>query len=251
MMQAVSTAAAGMKAQQTRLETVSSNVSNVNTTGYKSSRVDFKDALYTSMRTPMGDAMGSNLLKGSGTVINAIGQDFTDGARVATDGALDFAIVGDGFFSLENSAGDTVYTRNGNFTVSEEDGSNYLVNAQGYYVLDDGGERIELPAGAKVSLSSGAVLSSEDDELATLGITDFENKEGLSAVGGSCYQTTAASGEGYTAEDPQLQQGYLENANVDLASELTLLMRAQRAYAMASKALQTADDMDGLANNIR
>jgi flagellar basal-body rod protein FlgG len=251
MMQATQTAASGMRAQQTRLDTIAANVANVSTIGYKSARADFKDALYTKIKDPVGDSDANNLLRGTGVVLSATGRDFSDGSPQTTGAELDFSISGDGFFMLENGAGERLYTRNGNFAVSVENGGNYLVNADGDYVLSDQGQRIKIPNTGGISVTADGTLSSGGTEVAKLGIADFDNAEGLSAAGDSCFRETAASGTAYAAQNAQVAQGSLESSNVDLGEEMTLLMRAQRVYSLSSKALQTADEMDGLANNMR
>ncbi|HHU22246.1 MAG TPA: flagellar hook-basal body protein [Clostridiales bacterium] len=251
-MQAIYTAATGLKAQQNRLDTIAANISNVNTVGYKSTRVDFKDALYNLMENPAGDSMASNLLKGSGVLMNATTTDFSEGRLETTNSILDFAIIGEGFFTLENTQGEILYTRNGSFSLSAEEDASYLVSSQGYYVLDRDGNRIALPKDLTgLNIANGTMLRNEDGELAALGIVTFPNNDGLLAAGETCYRPSETAGEPTPLEDARIEQGKIESSNVDLAQELTLLIRSQRAYSLASRALKTADDMDGLANNIR
>lgn len=252
MMQASRTAASGLEAQQERLDIIAADIANVNTVGYKSARADFKDALYTRMVNPVdGQSEADNLLRGSGVILSATNRDFSDGSVQDTGAELDFSLSGSGFFVLENSNGERVYTRNGNFSVSEENGHRYLVNADGYYVLSKGGTRIQLPDSGSISTSENGTLSSSGKPFSSLAVETFNNPDGLNSVGNSCYQETAASGGAYAAMNVKVSQGSLEASNVDLGEDLTLLMRAQRAYSLAGKALQTADDMDGLANNMR
>jgi flagellar basal-body rod protein FlgG len=251
-MQAIYTAGSGLRSQQTRLDTIAANIANSDTVGYKSTRADFRDALYSLMDSPAADSEGANLHVGSGVLLNATATDFAEGSLSPTGRLLDFAIQGSGFFSVMNPAGDTLYTRNGSFSVSTEDGANYLVTAQGDYVLDTNGDRIAIPDGAaEISVSKDGGLSASGQQFAVLGITGFSNPDGLSAAGDSCYTATDTSGEPVPAEKVTITQGSLENSNVDLAQEMTLLIRSQRAYSLASRALQTADDMEGLANNMR
>jgi len=146
-MQSLYSAASGLSAQQTRLDTVSANVVNANTPGYKSTRADFKDALYTSMENPvLLDSAANNLLTGSGVLLGATGIDMAPGTVEATGQPLDFAINGSGFFQVQTPSGETLYTRNGSFSTSPVDGDNYLVTPQGYFVLDADGNRIKMPA---------------------------------------------------------------------------------------------------------
>ncbi len=251
-MRAIYTAASGIKNQQLRLDAIASNVANVNSVGYKSARVDFKDALYSLMDNPAGESEQNNLLAGSGVLTGATSTDFTAGKLMTTGSLTDFSIRGEGFFTAENSQGERVYTRNGSFGISVEGNGNYLVTAEGYYVLDSRGSRIMLPKDiSNLSVTESGVLGVGDTRIAELGIVEFSNPEGLMQAGKSCFSATANSGEPVVARDPQVAQGSLEGSNVDLAQELTLLMRSQRAFSIASKALQTADEMDGLANNMR
>lgn len=251
-MQAIYTAGLGLSSQQTRLDTIAANIANADTVGYKSTRADFKDALYAFMDSPVADSEDANLLVGSGVVLGATTTDFSDGSLSATGNLLDFAIQGEGFFSVRNTAGETLYTRNGSFSVSPEGGDNYLVTAQGYYVLDREGNRIAVPGdSSEINVSDDGVLSTAAGELARLGIAAFSNPDGLSAAGDTCYAATEVSGEPEAAEGMTVVQGSLESSNVSLAQEMTLLIRSQRAYSLASRALQTADDMEGLANKMR
>ncbi len=251
-MRAIYTAASGIKNQQLRLDTIASNVANVNSVGYKSTRVDFKDALYSLMETPVGSSEENNLLAGSGVIVGATSTDFTTGKLMPTGSLMDFAIRGEGFFTVEDSNGERLYTRNGSFGVSVEDNNNFLVTAEGNYLLDTSGSRITLPKDiSNISVSKSGILSIKDTQIAELGIVELPNPEGLMPTGKSCFSVTENSGEPVAARDPQIEQGALEGSNVDLAQELTLLMRSQRAFTMASKALQTADQMDGLANTMR
>lgn len=251
MIQATQTAASGLSAQQSRLDIIASNIANVNTAGYKSSRADFQDALYTRMKDPVGNAEQNNLLRGSGVLLGATCRDFTDGAVQETDGKLDFALSNEGFFMLEGAQGQRLYTRDGNFSLSEENGKSYLVSGDGCYVLSDQGQRIAVPDTGSISVTQDGALSSDGTKVGNLGIVTFDNIQGLSAVGNSCFQETAASGNAYVAQNAAVTQGSLEKSNVDLGQEMTLMMRTQRAFTLTSRALQTADEMDGLANNMR
>jgi len=250
---AIYEAATGLKSQQTRLDTIAANIANINTVGYKSQRVDFKDALYKAMDTPVGNSEAGNLRTGSGVLLGATTTDVSEGTVSETGNPLDFALNGKGYFTVQTPTGETLYTRNGDFQISVENGASYLVTAQGYYVLDSAGKRIQLPqdSTSDISVTESGVLKVEDTTIADLGITSFPNPDGLDAAGDTCYRATQVSGTAAPAGQVTVKQGRLEQSNVDLAQEMTLLIRSQRAYSLASKALQTADDMKGLANNIR
>jgi flagellar basal-body rod protein FlgG len=251
MMQATQSAANGMRAQQTRLDVVAANIANINTVGYKSARADFEDTLYTLMKDPVDDAEANNLRKGTGVRVSTTDRSFTGGIAQTTERKLDFAIEGEGFFTLADGNGNKYYTRNGNFSVSNEGDSAYLVNGDGYYVLTGAGERIQVPESGMSSIAEDGTITDKDGNSVRLGVVNFSNREGLEAVGDTCFRETANSGAPTETADAEVKQGFLERSNVDLGTEMTLMMRAQRSYSLASKALQTADDMDGLANNMR
>ncbi|MPM15882.1 Flagellar basal-body rod protein FlgG [bioreactor metagenome] len=252
MLRSVYSAASGLKSQQARLDNIGNNLSNINTTGFKATRVDFKDALYSAMDAPLGGAEEQNLLAGNGVLLGAVSTDFKSGSLQTTGAALDFAILGRGFFNVETPAGETLYTRSGSFGLSVEETGNYLVTPQGYYVLDNGGGRISLPRNAEgLRVSSEGVLSTGDGTGATLGISDFTNPGGLLYAGDTCFRSSEVSGQPFAADGAKVEQGSLEGSNVDLAQEMALLLRSQRAYSLASRALTTADQMEGLANNLR
>jgi len=252
MIQSVYTAKLAIIAQQRRVDTIANNIANVNTYGYKNNKVTFKDALYSTLIRPTG-AQNVNLERGNGVLISATARSFDDGMPVETGVNLDLCLQGDGFFTVRNGQGELMYTRNGAFNVSTEAGGNYLVTAQGYYVMDSNLNRIKLPddlekltVNAAGALSEGALAP-----FATLNIAAFTNNEGLSAVSENCYMPTPSSGPAGKAQGIIVKQGFLESSNVDLAMELTRLIRAQRAFSLASKAVTMGDEMDAAANNLR
>ena len=256
MYEAMFMAATGITGQQRRLDTIADNIANVNTIGFKSTRVDFKDALYTAgfspapAYTPEGDQQ-----KGHGVIAAQANKDFSDGQLNITENELDFAIEGDAFFQVTDPMGRTLYTRAGNFYKSVQDDGSYLVNAQGYYVLNRNGDRIKLPDGASsasVSAEGNITFTSGGEEYYdSFGLYTFTNRTGLSATGGANYEVTVASGEPEPAENFIIRQGVLELSNVQLSREMTLMIRSQRAFQFASRALTTADQMEGIANNMR
>ena len=230
-MQSIYTAKHGLQAQQQRLDTIASNLANVSTTGYKSQSTGFKDALYTHMINPADTTSTANLQQGSGVLVATAYRDFTAGTPVATGETLDFCIEGDGFFTVQNSAGEVQYTRSGAFTVSVEATGRYLTTSEGYYVLDSDGNRIMLPEDANgISVSSDGMLDFGNGTAAKLGIATFVNKDGLAQMGKGCYAATVASGDAI-ASKATVRQGYLESSNVDVSLELTKLIRTQRAYS--------------------
>ena len=256
---ALSIAASGLRNQQARIDTIADNVANVNTVAFKNSRLDFKDALYTTGHTPgpaRTPAPAGNQQKGHGLMIAGIGRDFRTGNFERTERPLDFALENEGFFSLLDADGEIVYTRSGSFHLSVEDDGTYLVNGEGLYVLDDNGERIMIPFGVN-TINVGVDGTMEfriGDEVvggARLGVFTFRNLTGLASAGFSNYTHTAAAGERRPAENVVVRQGILEGSNVNMSEEMTRLIRTQRAFQLASRALRTADDMEGIANNMK
>ena len=250
-MQAIYTAKHGLMAQQQRLDTIASNMANVSTTGYKGQRTCFKDALYTHMINPADTESTANLRQGSGVLAASAYRDFTGGTPVQTGETLDFCLDGDGFFTVQNSAGDILYTRSGAFALSSEGDGQYLVTGNGYYVLNDNGDPIVLPNGVEdVSVTPDGVLDFGGGVTAALGLATFVNKDGLSLKGSGCYGATDASGEAVDST-ATVVQGFLESSNVDVSLELTNMIRTQRAYSLAGKVLTTWDVMASETNNIR
>lgn len=257
MFEAVYMAATGLTNQQRRLDTIANNVSNVNTVGFKNGRLDFKDALYTAGFDP-GPAytQGGDLQKGHGVIMSAITNDFSTGAFQNTNNMLDFAIDGDAFFEVLDPYGNRLYTRAGNFYASDGASGLELTNAQGYFVQDENGNNIRIPQGTtSIEVSPEGLMTFRAGEstlgTARLGLYTFPNKTGLSVSGGGNYAVTAASGDAERSTDCRVIQFMLESSNVDMATEMTRLLRTQRAFSLASRALTTADDMEGIANNMR
>jgi len=256
MYEAMMIAATGLQNQQRRLDTIANNVANVNTAAYKSARLDFKDALYTAgivpakPRTPEG-----NQQKGHGVMIAGIAKDFSVGNMQRTDRSLDAAIEGEGFFELGDGDGNITYTRNGAFSMSAEADGDFLVNGEGLYVHDTDGNRIVIPFGADtININTDGTISftafGEETTIA-LGVYTFRNITGLLSTGLGTYTESVASGEKLPTGNVSVRQGTLEGSNVNLAEEMTRLVRTQRAFQLSSRALTTADEMEGIANNMK
>ena len=256
MYEALMIAATGLQNQQRRLDTIANNVANVNSTAFKSARLDFKDALYTAgivparPRTPEG-----NQQKGHGVMIAGIMKDYSMGAIQTTERQFDAAIEGEGFFELGDANGNLVYTRNGSFNLSDEADGTFLVNGDGLYVHDNNGNRIQVPYGTDtigIDTKGGVTFTAFGEETATtLGVYTFRNITGLLSTGNGTYSESPASGEKLPADDVVIRQGALEGSNVNLAEEMTRMIRTQRAFQLASRALTTADEMEGIANNMK
>jgi flagellar basal-body rod protein FlgG len=256
-MRALSIAAAGMAAQETNVEVIANNVANINTTGFKRARAEFTDLLYETERgagtpnvgTENGVPEGASI--GLGVRLAAIRNLFIQGTMSRTGNKFDLALSGRGWFQVTGDGGETLYTRAGAFNK----------NAQGQLVTVDGNivvPEITIPDTATevVVNSSGQVFARTDasgtlQSLGQLTLANFANDVGLDPLGGNLFRETAASGAPIIGTPGEagiasIQQGYLENSNVDPVKEITELISAQRAYELNSKVIQAADDMYGV-----
>ncbi|WHH57595.1 flagellar basal-body rod protein FlgG [Petroclostridium sp. X23] len=266
MMRALWTAASGMTAQQLNVDVISNNLSNVNTTGYKKQRVEFKDLLYETLSRANvleGEGRPVNLQVGHGVAPVSTVTAYTMGNLEKTDNPLDFAIDGEGFFAVRDANEQIAYTRDGSFKISISDGEAKLVTKEGYAVLDDGDNEIYLTGIDVNSLSVGPTgeltYIDEDDVVQSLGqtlqVVQFQNRDGLLKTGSNFVSPSSASGEPILEMDIEnkstLMQGFLESSNVQVVEEMVKLIVAQRAYEVNSKAIQTSDEMLQMANNLR
>jgi len=244
-------AATGMEAQQLNLNTIANNLANVNTPGFKRSKIEFQDLLYQKPRASGSDSGGGNLVPtgvevGNGSRVAATSKVFTQGQLTNTGEKLDLAIQGDGFFEVQRPDGTIGFTRDGSFKL----------NAQGQVVTVDGlpvlsGFQPIPPGAASISVSEDGqvtVQSSNGTQSFGLTLARFANPAGLQSLGGNLYQETAASGTpelGKAGEQGfgRTIQGYIENSNVNIVEEMVNLIVAQRAYEINSKSIQTSDEM--------
>ncbi|MEK1852678.1 MAG: flagellar basal-body rod protein FlgG [Phyllobacterium sp.] len=253
-MKALTIAATGMNAQQLNLEVIANNIANINTTGYKRAKAEFSDLLYQAERSAgVPDAANQSVIPegamvGLGVQTSAVRNLHIQGALNQTGNPFDVAMVGRGWFQIQNAAGDTLYSRAGAFNT----------NATGQLVTLDGNlvePNIVVPTDAvKVTISeTGQVFAqlatqTQPVNLGQLQIANFANEAGLEPLGDNLFRQTDASGDPVTGVpgDPgfgTLKQGYLESSNVDPVKEITDLITAQRAYEMNSKVIQAADEM--------
>jgi flagellar basal-body rod protein FlgG len=257
-MRVLSIAATGMTAQQTNVEVIANNIANVNTTGFKRSRAEFTDLLYQVVRSSsIPSATGESVIPegaelGLGAKLTSIRAINLQGPISHTGNELDVALNGDGWFQVRNLDGETAYTRSGSFN---KDANGQIVTSDGL-VLEP---TITVPAEAtKVTINTtGRVFALMADgtetELGQITLATFTNSAGLRALGGSLFAQTEASGApvtGTPGTQPfgRLEQGYLEESNVDPVQEITELISAQRAYELNSKVIQAADDMAGIVS---
>ncbi|NOY88890.1 MAG: flagellar basal-body rod protein FlgG [FCB group bacterium] len=261
MIKAMRTAATGMIGQQMNVDNIANNLANVNTTGFKKSRVEFQDVLYQNLRkagsaSAVGSQVPAELSIGYGTKPVATNRQFTEGDLTPTGNPLDLAIAGDGFFQVEYPDGSTVYTRDGALKISAD---GRIVTSEGYPILPE----ITIPQDAtSVSVGTdGSVQvmqfgSDTPTDIGQIELARFINPAGLSAIGRNLLVQTAATGDPITDVPAQnglgeINQGYLEMSNVKVVDEMVNMIIAQRAYEMNSKAIQTADDMAQIANNLK
>lgn len=237
MIQSLYTAASGMTAHQNNIDVIANNLSNINTTGFKSQTASFKDAIYETMQTPSEESEQNNLQQGHGAILSDVKTDFTQGPFNKTGNEYDFAIAGEGFFAVSTNDG-TLFTRDGNFNVDATGNEKYLVTKEGYYVMDSFMNRV-------------TISDFEEDLPSRLGVFNFFNPMGLSIEGKNYYATTEVSGQAINLDQTDIKQFHLETSNVDTADQLTRMIRSQRAYQAAARAISTADEMEGMANNIR
>jgi flagellar basal-body rod protein FlgG len=248
-----------MTGQQTNLDVIANNLANVNTTGFKKSRAEFQDLLYQTHRYPgtenaEGQQIPVGIQVGMGTRPIAIQKMFSQGDYVQTGNPLDLAIEGEGFFRIIRND-EEFYTRNGSFKLDSE---GTIVDAEGN-PLDP--EFVVPEEAVEVAVDSGGNITALDEagnELATGRITlvRFVNPGGLYAMGKNLYRATGASGEAVEGNPGEegfgsIAQGFLENSNVDVVTEMVSMIVAQRAYEINSKAIQTSDEMLSIANNLK
>jgi flagellar basal-body rod protein FlgG len=241
MLEGLYTAAAGMAAQQQRMDALSNDVANVNTSGYKRVRVGFRDLVYQA------DGPGG-MRTGSGAAAVQLGRGFAQGSFQQTGEPLDVAISGDAYFQVRDSnTGQTVLTRNGSF---QANANGQLVTAEGDQLVPP----IQLPRGvdpSTISIASDGTLSSAGRALGQLQLVTVPAPTGLQATGNGYFSPTAASGGIRRATGATVQQGVLEASNVDLADAMVDMMDAQRSYSMASKAIHMQDQMMEIANGVK
>ncbi len=262
MMRAMGTAASGMKAMQMQIDTISNNLANVNTTGYKKSDLAFQDLLYEQV-VPGGQLRSSGQVAptqvevGHGVKMVSTSRDFRQGTVQATNNPLDLMIEGDGFYQLRMPDGSLGYTRDGSFKL---DADRNVVTALGYRLEP----ALQVPADATdISIARDGTVSvklagdsATVQDIGKIELVRFPNSAGLISKGGNVYLESPASGApltGNPGEDGlgEIASGFLEMSNVETVDELVRMITAQRAYELNSKTISMADQMLQTANNIK
>ena len=253
MMRSLWISKTGMEAQQTQLDTISNNLANVSTNGYKRSHAVFEDLMYQNLRQAGANSSEQSVLPtglqvGLGTRAVATARNFSQGNLQQSANPLDVAVRGNGFFELQMPDGTTGYTRDGSFQVSAQ---GQLVSNNGYPVQPG----ITIPAAAQsVTIGSDGTVSvtlpgqALPQSVGQLQLAGFVNPSGLEPKGQNIYAETAASGTPNAGAPGQnglgpVQQGFVETSNVNVVEELVSMIQTQRAYEINSKAIQTSDQM--------
>jgi flagellar basal-body rod protein FlgG len=261
-MRALDIAGTGMQALQTNVEVISNNIANMSTTGFKRRRAEFQDLIYQNLRrvgsnsSDSGSVVPAGAQIGLGVKTAAIYRIAAQGTLSQTSNSLDLAVSGNGYFQVTLPSGDTAYTRDGTFSLSPD---GQIVTADGYVVQPG----ITVPSNAtSVAINAtGQVQVSLDGQTApsTVGQLQtavFPNDSGLDAQGNNLFLQSAASGNPVTGTPGSpgfgsVMQGYVETSNVNVVTEITDLITAQRAYEMNSKVITTADQMLSTLTNLR
>lgn len=261
MLRSLNTAATGMDSQQALMDTLSNNLANVNTVGYKASRANFQDLLYQTIRAPglqttTGNVAPSGIQIGNGSKLISVEKSFEEGAIKITNKDTDMAISGKGFFRIQMPDGSISYTRDGTF---RRNADGRIVTAEGLPLLPE----IVVPANT-VSLRVGidgivtAKVSSEVEprNLGQIQLANFINPAGLNSMGRNLFAQTPASGEPIVTVPGEngtgiVEQGQLESSNVNIVEEMVQMIMGQRAYELNSKVIKTGDEMLASTNQMK
>ncbi|MDR0503902.1 MAG: flagellar basal-body rod protein FlgG [Treponema sp.] len=265
MVRSLYTGASGMIGQQANIDTISNNLANVNTHGYKKQRADFEDLIYHTIRTAGTPATEDTVVPvgvqmGHGVKLADTQRVFSQGSLQQTEVSTDMAIAGEGFFKIQMYDGSTAYTRNGNFKI---DSDGRMVNSNGYWLRPDImmpegflPDKINITKDGRVSVSVPQNGDLVDVDVGRIELYRFPNPVGLTAVGENLFKATQASGDaiegvpGYEGMGT-IQHKFLEMSNVAIVQEMVNLIVAQRAYEFNSRTIQTSDNMLGTATTLK
>jgi flagellar basal-body rod protein FlgG len=243
MLEGLYSAAAGMMAQQRRLDSVANDVANANTTGYKRVRLSFRDLAYTSP----GQGAAQGVTTGSGSAASTIGRFFGQGSLRRTDNPLDVAIEGPGFFRVRTENGTEALTRDGNFHLNSQ---GELVTSAGLRLVPP----VRVPRGTQpedVAIARNGQVNVSGRRVGQIPVVDVPAPDGLVPAGDNLYVPSTASGAVRRAGGADLVQGTLESSNVEIADAMVDMMDAQKGFALASRAVQMQDQAMEIANGLR
>ena len=259
MLRALYSSAAGMQSQQLNLDVIANNLANVNTTGFKRSKIEFQDLLYQTTRAAGAEAGAGNQLPtgiqiGHGSRPVATSKIFTTGELTQTGEKMDIAIQGDGFLEVQLPDGTRAYTRDGGLKTGSDGRittSDGLAVQSGFQPIPIGTTAVSISPTGDVTTTSPSGTQSFRMQLAR-----FANPSGLDSIGRNLFRETPASGTaelGNAGESGfgEIAQGYLEMSNVKVVEEMVNMIVAQRAYEVNSKAVQAADEMMQMSSNLR
>ena len=248
-----------MEAQQLNLDVIANNLANVNTSGFKKSKVEFSDLLYQTTsaagaETGAGNRMPTGIQVGHGARVVATSRVFTNGELTQTGERMDVAINGDGFFEVQTADGKRAYTRSGALKLASDGRittNEGLTVLSGFQPVPAGTTAVTIAPTGDVTYSGANGSTSFKVQLSR-----FVNPAGLEGIGRNLYRETTASGTaemGNPSENGfgELQQGFLEMSNVKVVEEMVKMIMAQRAYEINSKSVQTADEMLREGNNMK
>jgi len=231
MIKAYYTATNGAISSQNYLDVLSNNMANVQTEGFKKSKGEFSDLMYTNIRGPEG--ANTELKSGSGSKLNKADVIFSQGTPYLTGVPTDFAITGDGFFAVQFEE-ENMYTRGGSFKITNIDDENYLMY-QGGYVLNSEEEPI--------------IIENTDD--IDVGVFVFNNKEDLIQTGNNLFRIANEDAEYSLLENAKVMKGYIEASNVDISEEMVKLIQVQKSFQLNSNIIKTADEIEQTINSLR
>lgn len=243
MLATLYSAAAGLEAQQGRLDALANDIANVSTPGYKRLRVGFHDLLYQAA----GRGAGARVTTGSGAAAAVIGRNPAQGALIRTEQPLDVALIGAGFIAVRGADGRLALTRDGSLGVAPD---GRLRTSTGQLLEPP----VRLPRGAdldEVTIGADGTVRVGRRRLGRIRVLTVPNPDGLAPAGESLLRPTAASGAPVAARGTRLEQGALEGSNVDLGEAMVEMIEAQRGFELASRAIQVADDVLGVANGVK
>ncbi|MBA2655971.1 MAG: flagellar hook-basal body complex protein [Tatlockia sp.] len=256
MSNALAIASGGLRAQEYYIDKIAHDLANLNTSNYKASKMTFADQLYQNINGGSSLQAKANLQLGMGASIYKTGKDFSEGPLKPTNNWSDLAIDGPGFFQVSSEDGTISYTRNSTFIIDED---HYLATQDGSRLSDN----IQIPEDAiEITIQKeGEVLArvagdTEPQLLGSIKLAKFLDPDSLHSIGSGLYKTTELSGEPIVDSPASsglgsLAQKQIEGSNVDMVSSLMQLTMAQRIYQLNAKAVQIADELEKITNEIR